>query len=232
MVAVVRVSAPLTSLRNTVRSIEMDFVLAADAEAAKTDKTSFPDFPGENPPQAEMLKWLDAWHDDLVTSGFSAHLRGELPFELAKLKPRELLPVPTDAAAAVSVTIQNSSITHTNEINATEIKERTIELDNRLARKIAKSMRKKAPIRLKKLLKDHQLKNTDGSVKDDCFKGADMWNELSRMRNRELSEYYVKKYARVSEKMRDTKLPDNIDPQSYATRLNTFLNNINPIPTP
>ena len=44
-----------------------------------------------------MLKWLDAWHDDLVTSGFSAHLCGELPFELAKSKPRELLPVPSDA---------------------------------------------------------------------------------------------------------------------------------------
>ena len=70
----------------------MDFVFAADVDTAKTDKTSFPDFPGENPPQADMLKWLDAWHDDLVTSGFSAHLRGELPFELAKLKPRELLP--------------------------------------------------------------------------------------------------------------------------------------------
>ena len=119
----------------------MDYVFAADVDTAKTDKTSFPDFPGENPPQADMLKWLDAWHDDLVTSGFSAHLRGELPFELAKLKPRELLPVPSDATAAISVDIQNASITHQNEINATEIKERTIELDNRLARKIAKSMR-------------------------------------------------------------------------------------------
>ena len=48
----------------------MDFVFAADVDTAKTDKTSFPDFPGENPPQADMLKWLDAWHDDLVTSGF------------------------------------------------------------------------------------------------------------------------------------------------------------------
>ena len=67
----------------------MDFVFAADVDTAKTDKTSFPDFPGEDPPQADMLKWLDAWHNDLVTSGFSAHLRGELPFELAKLKPRE-----------------------------------------------------------------------------------------------------------------------------------------------
>ena len=47
----------------------MDFVFAADVDTAKTDKTSFPDFPGENPPQADMLKWLDAWHDDLVTSG-------------------------------------------------------------------------------------------------------------------------------------------------------------------
>ena len=90
----------------------MDFVFAADVDTAKTDKTSFPDFPGENPSQADMLKWLDAWHDDLVTSGFSAHLRGELPFELAKLKPRELLPVPSDATAAISVNIQNASITH------------------------------------------------------------------------------------------------------------------------
>ena len=38
----------------------MDFVFAADVDTAKTDKTSFPDFPGKNPPQAEMLKWLDA----------------------------------------------------------------------------------------------------------------------------------------------------------------------------
>ena len=88
----------------------MDYVFAADVDTAKTDKTSFPDYPGENPPQADMLKWLDAWHDDLVTSGFSAHLRGELPFELAKLKPRELLQVPTDATAAISVNIQNASI--------------------------------------------------------------------------------------------------------------------------
>ena len=181
----------------------MDFVFAADVDTAKTDKTSFPDFPGENPPQADMLKWLDAWHDDLVTSGFSAHLRGELPFELAKLKPRELLPVPPDATAAISVNIQNASITHQNEINATEIKERTIELDNRLARKIAKSMRKNAPIRLKKLLKDHQLKDASGTVKADCYKGADMWNELAKMRKRELSEYYLKKYAREEAARRD-----------------------------
>ena len=99
----------------------MDFVFAADVDTAKTDKTSFPDFPGENPPQAEMLKWLDAWHDDLVTSGFSAHLRGELPFELAKLKPRDLLPVPSDATAAISVDIQNASIKHQNEIKAPSV---------------------------------------------------------------------------------------------------------------
>ena len=37
----------------------MDYVFAADVDTAKTDKTSFPDFPGENPPQADMLKWLD-----------------------------------------------------------------------------------------------------------------------------------------------------------------------------
>ena len=39
----------------------MDYVFAADVDTAKTDKMSFPDFPGENPPQADMLKWLDAW---------------------------------------------------------------------------------------------------------------------------------------------------------------------------
>ena len=59
----------------------MDYVFAADVDTAKTDKTSFPDFPGENPPQADMLKWLDAWHDDLVTSVLGSRTLRRIGFQ-------------------------------------------------------------------------------------------------------------------------------------------------------
>ena len=33
----------------------------------------FPVFPGEHPTKAQLEPWLDAWTEDLNTSGFSAH---------------------------------------------------------------------------------------------------------------------------------------------------------------
>ena len=97
----------------------MNFVGVADEgpAAASGTKNVFSEFPGENPAQAELNAWLDAWHDDWTTHGYAAHLRGEVPFDLIKLKPRELLPVPSDAAAAVSV---NTSCTRTASLREGE----------------------------------------------------------------------------------------------------------------
>ena len=50
----------------------------------------FPAYPGETPSKSELVKWLDSWSDSLETAGFSPLLRGEIPFEIRKLAPREL----------------------------------------------------------------------------------------------------------------------------------------------
>ena len=69
----------------------------ASAETA-SDKTSFPDFPAENPSKHELKEWLDVFKDDLITAGFGPVLRGETPRECAKLVDRVPLTVPSDVA--------------------------------------------------------------------------------------------------------------------------------------
>ena len=69
----------------------MNFLGVADeAPAAATgNKNVFPEIPGENPTQSEIAAWLDTWTDDWTSHGFAAHLRGDVPFDLLKLKARE-----------------------------------------------------------------------------------------------------------------------------------------------
>ena len=80
----------MSGLANVIASVE-----------TSSDKTSFPDFPAENPERQELKEWLDVFKDDLVTVGFGPILRGESPRECVKLVDRTLLPVPADPAAAV-----------------------------------------------------------------------------------------------------------------------------------
>ena len=41
----------------------------ASAEAA-SDKTSFPEFPAENPSKYQLKEWLDTYKDDLINIGY------------------------------------------------------------------------------------------------------------------------------------------------------------------
>ena len=91
-----------------------------------------------------------------------------------------------------------------------------------------KAMRVNAPLRLKKLLTKHQLKDGSGNAVPECYKGADMWTELKTLRTQVVSEYWATRYAKATEKLRDTVTPDNVSPQDWAKRLNTFIAHINP----
>jgi hypothetical protein len=116
----------------------MDLVLVADEAGGTTanGKASFPEFPEEKPAKNKLVTWLDTWLDDLTAAGYSTLLRGEEPFELAKLRPRPLLPVPADAAARLAVENENARITYQNDTNKIEYDTRMIEMRNRLASKI------------------------------------------------------------------------------------------------
>ena len=59
---------------------------ASDKMASLSVGGSFPDFPGEHPTKAQLEPWIDTWTEDLNTSGYGAFTRGEVPFEVLKLK--------------------------------------------------------------------------------------------------------------------------------------------------
>ena len=52
-------------------------------------------YPGEKPSKAELIKWLQASRDTFGTIGYGPFLRGEDPYEFAKLAP-----LPEESAAA------------------------------------------------------------------------------------------------------------------------------------
>ena len=81
----------------------MSFLSATSAEAKNVAANSFPEFPGEYPTRVQLDAWIKVWIEDMNVTGFGAFARGELPYEVAKLIPRDLLAVPTDAALAVGV---------------------------------------------------------------------------------------------------------------------------------
>ena len=64
-------------------------------------KTSWPDHLDEKPSKVALQTWCNTWYEDLSSIGYSSLLCGEEPFELQKLKPRDLLAVPRVAGAWV-----------------------------------------------------------------------------------------------------------------------------------
>ena len=118
-------------------------VMIADDAQADSGKPTWPAFPGERPAKQKLIAWLDAWEDDLNTAGFSAIMRGELPFECQKLKPRELLSVPADAdpLRVALYAEKNAQIQFDNEIKKDECDARILECKNRLAAKLKKALR-------------------------------------------------------------------------------------------
>ena len=80
------------------------FAVGGD-ELTEKSGSAFPEFPGEHPSKAQLEPWLDAWTEDLNTSGYGAFTRNEVPHECAKLLIlRGLLAVPADPAAAAALT--------------------------------------------------------------------------------------------------------------------------------
>ena len=71
--------------------------------AGNGGKASFPEYQSEAPTKSVQIAWCDIWSEDLIGIGCSALLRGSLPIEIKKLADRALLPVPADAALALTV---------------------------------------------------------------------------------------------------------------------------------
>ena len=132
-------------------------------------------------------------------------LRHETPYELAKLKDRDLLTVPAEPALAASVVSENARITHQNELNKAERESRMMEIENRLAAKLSRAMRVKAPLLLAKILKECAHKDARGAVIKDSYNGVMMFDELKELVKEDVAEYDQERYTKAAEKLRSLK---------------------------
>ena len=215
----------------------MQSVMAIDAEktpesVSEGGKASYPEYPGEIPKKADLIKWLDSYGDSLITNGHGAMMRGQVPYTLARLAPRPLLTVPAstadNAAKVMAIVSENERIKHTNETNKTELHGRKLEYMNTVAAKLKIAMRTTAPIKLKKLLAAHPAKDELGADIPDAYDGYGMFADLELERAGDVSEYDEKRYQRAYESLRDSQLADNCSPQEFSKRINMFTVHVNP----
>ena len=158
----------------------MDSIFVIDDSTDKISsgnggKASFPEYPGEAPTKSVQITWCETWSEDLIGIGCSALLRGSLPVEIKKLADRVLLPVPADAALAITVNSENARIEHQNKINKMEREEKVREIENRVASKLRRALRPKAPLLLKTLLAASIHVDVTGAAIDDSFNGIEMF---------------------------------------------------------
>jgi hypothetical protein len=82
---------------------DMLYIADESPESATASKSDFPDFPGEEPPKAQLIAWVETWSESLNQIGYSAPLRGETPIDLVKLVDRPLVRYSTGLAFTVIV---------------------------------------------------------------------------------------------------------------------------------
>ena len=209
-------------------------VMLADDVTADSGKAAWPPFPGEKPSKQKLISWLDSWEDDLNTGGFAALLRDEIPFDCQKLKPRPLIPVPLDAdpVRAASYAEKNAQIQYENDLKRDELDARVLECKNRLAAKLKKAFRQTAPLLLGRLLAAHAIVDVIDGVElqvPDAYDGVAMFRDIKAMLNaREVSQYDLKTYQKLFEKIRDTPLAANVSPDEFSARINAFTVKVNP----
>ena len=211
---------------NEIMAVQMD----GTTEDGK-QKTDLPVYPGENPTKSELMTWCDAWSDHLTATGYSAALRGAMPYEHVKLKPRARIPVPADAETARKAAIEskNQEIDHDNSIKKEELESRELEIQSRLFGKLSKSMRSTAPIKLKNLQAEFAIKDSEGANVPGAFDAIKIFLSLQKeSKTSDMNHYSTKMYEDAYDRLKKTKLPDNCSPNTFSHRLNTFMTKVNP----
>ena len=195
-------------------------IFTASAEANNVmPHAVFAVFPGEFPTRSALEAWIKSWIADMNTAGFGCFTRGELPHDVAKLVPKTLLPVPTDVALQPAIAVKNVDIEHYNKITKIERDAKVLELKNRLASRLAKSMETTAQLRLLALQKKHSVKKADGSVIPYSFDGEGMWLDVVKLLDETETDKDVKKYIKQMESLRDTPMDDNCTSQQWSERM-------------
>ena len=186
------------------------------------DSTGFAEFPGEKPDKPSMKAWVEAFTEAANRTGFGFIMRGSVPVELVKLAPRELIPVPADAALASAVNAKNLEIEHANHLNALDYDAKLIEVHNRFASRLQTAMKRTAPMRLEALQCNNVMKDGSGDVVKGSYHGGNMWEELVALLSEPCEDAVMKKNLKVVEYLRDNRVDDNCSPDQWSVRMIKF----------
>ena len=200
----------------------MSVFVAADERA--TTFSGLPEFPGENPDVLLIKEWIDKASDQVVAGGLSALVRGGIPPELAKLKPKRHIVAQHGAtdATVTAVAAKNLEIDVQNMENKAELDDKLDEYSTRFGAAIAKCMRKNAPNRLKNMQRKAQKKTTGGDDIENCYDGVVMWKDLLALGTGDVRESDVKKHQQEIERLRDTPLRDNATATDWDNRITEY----------
>ena len=186
-------------------------------------------YPREKPGKDELKKWLATWKDDLGMAGYGPLTRGETPYELAKLRPigLETAAAGDSDATKAAIDAENRRTQRENAKNKLEYDARMREIQNRLASKLMKALRKTAPIKLKSVTA--KCGHVDaGVMSTESFDGVAMWKMLEADEKADVSDYHAKQYQLQYEQLRDHPLKNNCSPQDFSERMDLFAESINP----
>ena len=124
-----------------------------------------------------MKAWVDTWREDLTAGGYGALTRGQVPYEIAKLMDRDLVPVPAVDPGIQAAVAKNLEITYLNKVMRVDREGKITELRQRFAMELSRALRPKAKNKLKTLLSKHSVK-IGGVVQDGCYDGEAMWKDI------------------------------------------------------
>ena len=136
----------------------------APSDEDKIGKTLIPDYPSERPDKQAFDLWFAKSSTVLTQNGYGSLVRGEVPYELRKLAPRPLLPVPADAAGAASANSKNDEIVWQNKVNADDLQARTQEIETRMGATLWHAFQKNAKLTWDGLSAAHGIKDGAGVV--------------------------------------------------------------------
>ena len=214
-------------------SSEYPHVYAIDAFHSTSDKMSAPpDFPGENPGQDALVKWLDAWDTYLASAGYAPMLAGRDPSSVSHLVERDLssFPAPTadmSEGQKTGLLEKRAEILYKNEIIRKQKAALLKDLTNRLAHKLIASLRPHAGLRLRQLQQDHIIDGT-ADQPDATYDGVAMYKTLVALRTAALSKVQRDEIKQRLKEFEAVRLADGCTVQEFSDKVNYFIRDINP----
>eukprot|EP00965_Chrysotila_dentata_P261154 6214156-Pleurochrysis_carterae.AAC.1 len=192
---------------------------AADS-VSTTSKTLI--FPGETPTKVELQQFLDLFMDEAEAKGYGPLLRGEMPLAALQYTQRNLDEVPelTDSSTPGAATrlALRADIAFQNSQKAKQLDALLREYRNRIASLLARSMRSRAGLRLRKLRSSFAVAAYPGT-----YDGVKMVSSLQTELDTVIDTDDSDKHEEIIEQMRDNHLADNCSGQEFADKVNSLI---------